>query len=232
MKNKIINSGSKARFKRRIIIGILSFILIFCGFIYIIIFRLRPMIYPIAQARAKSIATHAINLAVEDELSTLDMGYEDIVTFTFDNENRVTSLQTDSLKINQLKSKLSVAIVNKISQMDNTTLSIYLGDVISSELFSHKGPKMNIVLSPVGYVETDIQNSFTSAGINQTRHQLILSVTATIGIVLPTYTEYSEVNTGIVLGESILLGNVPESYTNVGDDRISQDLWDDINNYS
>ena len=190
------------------------------------------MIYPIAQARAKSIATHAINSAVEDELSKLDLGYEDIVSFTFDNENRVTSLKTDSLKINQLKSKLSVAIVDRISQMDNTTLSIYLGDVISSELFSHKGPKINITLSPVGYVETDIKNSFASAGINQTRHQLVLSVTASIGIVLPTYTEYSEVNTGIVLGESILLGNVPESYTNVGDDRISQDLWDDINNYS
>jgi len=198
---------------------------------YLITYHLRPMVKPIANARAKSIATRAINTAVEEELAKIDIGYDDLVTFVYDEENRVTLLSTDSLMINRLKSQLSVAIVNNVSNLENATISLYLGDIISSELFSKQGPKINIIISPVGYVETDIENSFTSAGINQTRHQLILNVTVTIGIVMQSYTEYTDVSTGIVLGESILLGNVPENYTSIGDDELSRELWDDINNY-
>lgn len=199
--------------------------------VYFITFRLRPMVKPIANAKAKAIATRAINKAVEEELKKTDIGYEDLVSFVYDADNRVTLLSTDSLMINRLKSQLSVAILNNISDLENAEISLYLGDIISSELLSKQGPKINIIISPVGYVETDIENSFTSAGINQTRHQLILNVTVTIGIVMQSYTEYSEVSTGIVLGESILLGNVPENYTSIGDDELSRELWDDINNY-
>lgn len=68
-------------------------------------------------------------------------------------------------------------------------------------------------------METDITNSFSAAGINQTRHQVILSVSATIAIVMPAATEYAQVETSIVLGESVLIGKVPQNYTNIGSDE-------------
>ena len=199
--------------------------------LYVINFRLTPMVKPIAVSKAKTIATRAINTAVEAELRNTEISYEDLVTLTYDSENRVTSLKTDTISINKLKSSLSVAILNEISNIENTTVTVYLGDLISSELFSQKGPKFNIVLTPVGSVETDIENTFMSAGINQTRHQLNITVTATVGIVMPTYTEYADVTTSINLGESVLLGTVPDNYTNVGTDPEQLNIWDELNDY-
>ncbi len=177
--------------------------------------RLRPMIRPIAIARAKSLATRAINDAVELELRDAQAEYENLIELEKDSENRVTALKTNTVKINELKATLSVAILNRIADLESTVISIPLGNIISSELFSGMGPTIKITLIPVGFVETNVQNSFTAAGINQTRHQILLDVTATIGIVMPTYTEYASVNTSIILGESVLLGMVPDSYTNV-----------------
>lgn len=230
MKNSMFNY--KKRKFRNIVIVIIALILsVFAGMLYIINFRLTPMVKPIAISKAKTIATRAINTAVETELNNTDISYEDLVSITYDSSNRVTSLKTDTISINKLKSSLSVAILNEIANIDNTTVTVYLGDIISSELFSQKGPKFNIVLAPVGSVETDIENTFLSAGINQTRHQLNITVTATVGIVMPTYTEYADVTTSINLGESVLLGDVPQNYTNVGTDPEDLNIWDELNDY-
>ncbi len=230
MKNSMFNY-KKSKLKTVIIWLIVSCLVLGAGLIYIINFRLTPMVRPIAISKAKTIATRAINTAVEAELRNTDISYEDLVTLTYDSENRVTSLKTDTISINKLKSGLSVAILNEISNIDNTTVTIYFGDLISSELFSQKGPKFNVVLTPVGSVETDIENTFMSAGINQTRHQLNINVTATVGIVMPTYTEYADVTTSINLGESVLLGTVPDNYTNVGTDPEDLNIWDELNDY-
>lgn len=230
MKNSMFKYKRRT-FRNVVIVIIVLNLFIFAGLLYIINFRLTPMVKPIAISKAKTIATRAINTAVETELNNTDISYEDLVSITYDSSNRVTSLKTDTISINKLKSSLSVAILNEIANIDNTTVTVYLGDIISSELFSQKGPKFNIVLSPVGSVETDIENTFLSAGINQTRHQLNITVTATVGIVMPTYTEYADVTTSINLGESVLLGDVPENYTNVGTDPEDLNIWDELNDY-
>lgn len=230
MKNSMFKY-KKRTFRNVVIVIIVLNLFIFAGLLYIINFRLTPMVKPIAISKAKTIATRAINTAVETELNNTDISYEDLVSITYDSSNRVTSLKTDTISINKLKSSLSVAILNEIANIDNTTVSVYLGDIISSELFSQKGPKFNIVLSPVGSVETDIENTFLSTGINQTRHQLNITVTANVGIVMPTYTEYADVTTSINLGESVLLGDVPENYTNVGTDPEDLNIWDELNDY-
>lgn len=190
--------------------------------------RLRPMIRPMAVARAKSTATRAINNAVDQALSMDSISYESLIILEKDSENRVTALKTNTAQINKLKAELTSVITEQISQIDQTKISIPIGSVIGGELLSGFGPRISITLLPVGYAETDIINTFSDAGINQTIHQILLDVTVTIGIVMPAYTEYATVSTSIVLGESVLLGNVPDNYTNVA---TNEELWDKINNF-
>ncbi len=227
----MFNYRKKIKTKRILLVAGFLGLSILIFLLYIINFRLTPMVKPIAVSKAKSLASKAINTAVENELKNTNINYDDLIAFTYDTENRVTSLKTNSLEINKLKSGLSVAILNEISNLDNTTVSIYLGDIISGELFSKKGPKFNVVLTPVGSVETDIENTFMSAGINQTRHQLNIKVIATVGIIMPTYTEYADVTTSVTIGESVLLGAVPDNYTNVGTTDNDLNVWDELNDY-
>ena len=204
--------------------------LLLCAGAYFIAERLRPMICPIAVAEAKSIATMSINTAVNQELSVAEIGYDDLITLEMEAENRVTALKANTLEINKLRASLTVAIQSKVDQIQDSIVEIPLGTVVNNELLSGVGPNIRIQLAPVGFVETDITNSFSAAGINQTRHQVILSVSATIAIVMPAATEYAQVETSIVLGESVLVGKVPQNYTNIGSSEDAE-KWDQLINF-
>ena len=213
---------------RRIIWVSIFGLFIIALLMFLLLARLRPMIRPIAVARAKSMATKAINAAVDQVLAIDFISYDSMIILEHDQENRVTALKTNAAVINRLKAELTSEITDHVNKIDEARIGIPIGSVIGGELLSGVGPRIYIGLVPVGYAETDIINTFSSAGINQTLHQIVLEVTVTIGIVMPAYTEYATVSTSIVLGESVLLGVVPENYTNV---TTNEELWDKINNF-
>lgn len=220
--------GTRAKKLRRFFVSCICFLAIIAILFFVFLARLRPMIRPIAVARAKSMATRAINAAVDQVLAIEFISYDSMIVLERDPENRVTALRTNASIINRLKAELTSEITDHVNKIDEATIGIPIGSIVGGELLSGVGPRIYIGLLPVGYAETDIINSFSAAGINQTLHQIILEVTVTIGIVMPAYTEYSTVSTSIVLGESVLLGVVPENYTHVA---TNEELWDKVNNF-
>ena len=74
---------------------------------------------------------------------------------------------------------------------------------------------MTLRLIPAGTVKTRIINQFDEAGINQTRHRIQLQVTVDMLSVLPGYRISSEAQTTVVLAETIIVGLVPDAYTEV-----------------
>lgn len=220
--------GTRKKKISRFLVGCICCLTVIALLFLILLARLRPMIRPIAVARAKSMATRAINAAVDQVLAIEFISYDSMIILEHDHENRVTALKTNASIINRLKAELTSEITDHVNQIDEATIGIPIGSVIGGELLSGVGPRIYIGLLPVGYAETDIINTFSAAGINQTLHQIILEVTVTIGIVMPAYTEYTTVSTSIVLGESVLLGVVPENYTNV---TTNEELWDKVNNF-
>jgi hypothetical protein len=49
-------------------------------------------------------------------------------------------------------------------------------------------------------------------GINQTKHSIYLNVVADISIVMPSSTENFAVATDILIGESVVVGAIPDTY--------------------
>ena len=74
---------------------------------------------------------------------------------------------------------------------------------------------------PAGYVRSSLSHRFDAAGINQTRHQIMLRLDASIIAVLPGYTTSTEVSTDFLLAETVIVGTSPDSFTQVltGDDQ-------------
>lgn len=53
----------------------------------------------------------------------------------------------------------------------------------------------------------------SAAGINQTRHQILLHVDVYTGILLPGFTASTKVSNEIAVAETVIVGSVPETYT-------------------
>ena len=77
---------------------------------------------------------------------------------------------------------------------------------------------------PVGSVHAEFHTDFQTAGINQTRHRISLQLTAQVQLVIPTGAQKVEVTTQVAMAESIIVGEVPDTFTDVGNDMDMLDL--------
>ena len=196
----------------------LVFILVIIFTVYLFSFfdkKLRPTVTSIAEAKARFIATTAINEAVNEKLIENNITYSDLVSFQKNNEGQITALQANVVMMNKLKSALSITVSQKITEIDSAQISVPIGNLMNSEILSGWGPRIPVKLIPVGNVQMDFKNHFETAGINQTKHEIYLEVKGTVGLVLPTIQKSAEVVTTIPVAQTIIVGNVPQSYTNV-----------------
>ena len=85
--------------------------------------------------------------------------------------------------------------------------------VIFTLLLAGRGPCLRVRMQSVGTATARFDNQFSSAGINQTRHRIILDVDVHVSILLPGLTTYTKVSNEISVAETVIVGGVPETYT-------------------
>ena len=71
-------------------------------------------------------------------------------------------------------------------------------------------------------------SNFESAGINQTRHRIYLEIKSKMGVVAPFVSKRVEVINEVNIAETVLIGDVPETYYNL--EGVSEVTTDDTLN--
>lgn len=178
--------------------------------------RLVPLVRNSAKIASVNLAETAINEAVQEVLSEEGVTYEEIANITYNSQGEITSLSIDPVKINTLKSKISLRIAEKISGIDNEEIELPLGTILGMELFAGRGPTLKFYTSLSGNAITDFSSKFESAGINQTRHQIMIEVTSDIHIISSKGSAGKiTVTTSVCAAETLIVGEVPSVYAGV-----------------
>ena len=128
---------------------------------------------------------------------------------------KVTSVQTDMVKLNILKSSMTNAASEQLTLLQSQTVRIPLGSLLGVQIFSGRGPRVEFKIIPTGFVNSQLVHRFDTAGINQTRHQIVLEIAANISAVLPGYSTASQVISSFILAETVIVGASPEAFTQV-----------------
>ena len=165
----------------------------------------------ISEATMRASTTIAVNDAVYYTLSD-EIRYEDLVTITRDNEGEIVAVAANSLKINKIARDTASISQSNLKNLSLNGIPIPLGALTGIEAFAGLGPSIHFRIIPVSSVSCDYSSTFDSVGINQTKHSIYLNVIADISIVMPSRTENFAVTTEILIGESVLVGRVPDAY--------------------
>lgn len=193
-----------------LLLFLLSFLLLF---IYVER-NLKPTILAIAEAKARQIATEAINQAIHKKVVT-DVEYRDLIFVHKDNRGRIVLMQPNTVKINKLASDTTLEVQKTLEGLPVSGFKIPLGQVSGSQLLASYGPGIKVSIYPIGTVRVEVEDEFTEAGINQTRHRLYLRVLANVKIVVPLVSTYVKVTTQVPVAETIIVGEVPSTYMRV-----------------
>lgn len=210
-------------------IKIMAFIMAIVVGVFWLDSRIRPIIKTITTYQAKLAATRSINNAVIHVISEEDVVYNSIVTVDKNDVGEVSSLETDMIVMNRLKSLITNKVSEQLILDANNTIRVPIGTLLGGQILSGRGPIVEFKVLPVGYVQTEIYNHFESAGINQTLHQIMLKVTASVTAVIPVYSVTTDVSTNLCIAQTIIVGKVPTAYTDINGEK--SDLIGQLNDY-
>lgn len=176
---------------------------------------LRPIITKYSTNQSTNHVTKLINQAVYEEITENEISYGNLVNLTYGESGEVTALQTDMLELNRLQASVTSRIIDHMMDYNMQTISIPLGTLLGSPIFSGRGPIIEIRLIPSNFIKTKITNDFDSAGINQTRHRVMLEIELVVSAILPGYSTFTNISTNVMLAETVVVGIVPDAYTEV-----------------
>ena len=180
------------------------------GLFFVIECQLSPLVEKAAASQAKQMFNQSVNDAVTSQLNNKGITYTDLIHIEKATDGSVLAVTTDSLKINQLKADISLAVQAALSQEKHREFSVPLGTLTGSNLLRDKGPGIPIDISFSGSVVTDLKSEFTSAGINQTKHQILMTVKGYQVLMAPGINTTVEVETTVAVAETVIVGQVPE----------------------
>ncbi len=178
--------------------------------------NLTPIMVAMAEARARQLAVEAVNDGVS-EVMDQSVGYSDLVKVTTDQNGQISMLQSNTLLMNELASKAALATQRKLQALETGGIGVPLGSALGIALFSGTGPAVPVSVVLVGSVTTRFVTAFESAGINQTRHEISMEASMLIRVIVPTGANSVTVSAYVPVAESIIVGQVPDTYVNVPD---------------
>lgn len=176
---------------------------------------IRPMVKASAASQTQIAVNRMIQRAVLEVLEEDGLRYQSFVSLQQNLNGETTALTTDTVLINRLQGELLEKILQTLQQYREVKLELPLGSLSGAQFLAGRGPLVTLRLRPVGLVKTKIINQFDEAGINQTRHRIQLQVTVDMMSLLPGYRISSQAQSNIILAETIIVGLVPDAYTEV-----------------
>ena len=201
---------------RRVLIrSLIALALILALFIYSAA-RVRPVIAVRAQSEAREFVILAINAAISDEVGDGSLEYGKLVTLEKDGRGNITALVTNSALINILQTRISSNVVARVENVVDANMGIPIGSAFGGVLTMGRGPRIPVKIQSVTNVNTRFTNEFSSAGINQTRHKIMLEIFVEIDIGLPGDRVKAGVTSEVAIAETVIVGVVPNVYTDIG----------------
>lgn len=186
--------------------------------IALVFFRIKyhETIRSLAETQVKNTTSDLINDAIDAQIDKGNIQYDRIVYFEKDLNGKITALKTNMSEVNRLKTSILNIINDEILAMDTTDLGIPLGSLVLPEVMSGRGPHIPIQVMSISNSDAGFESYFTQAGINQTLQKLTMTICVDVSILVLGRTESFTVSSEVVVAETIIVGQVPDTFFQTG----------------
>lgn len=183
------------------IFACISALLMFCFYR-----QLTKHMSEICEYKGRETANRLITDAIDKQLEGSNDEYIEIIR----DGNDIVSVETNSVAVNKLQNELKKSINEEFDNIKDNKMSLPLGTMSGITIFSGRGPDIGLQLHQIGALDIEMKSEFTSAGINQTKHRIILNVKVELSAILPGHSTDITVENDYLISETIIVGNVPD----------------------
>ena len=202
----------RSTFEKNLTFFIICLMIISTIFALLIDAKVADIIYTMSVDKAKNIAMQAINDSVSAVIDSDEESYKEFVDYRYDKEGNIISVGTNTNLTNAIEGAILDEVVKRINKQSRCPVQIPLGTLTGSDLLIGRGPALTFYINLSGNAKSGIENLFESTGINQSRHQIQIRIEADISIITSGKSLSTSVENTVVIGETIIVGKIPESY--------------------
>lgn len=207
---------------------LLAFIL---SLVLIAFVRSRKLILLTAKSEAETIMLRAVDSATVEVLNSEDFSYDKLAVVSKNQEGTILGIEINSSKADILKSKLAQKITEILNEKSRFTVSIPFGNFFNNEYLTGFGPDLNFKIQMANTASLNFKSAFEESGINNTLHQIIITVDIPANIIITGGSDTFSVNTNVLAAQTVIVGQTPDSFTNVTENP-GDDIADDIFNFA
>ena len=204
----------RARRRFPLLLLCLALLLCFLGFAGRFLSELATQI---AVSDAADLVSAEVNRVVARVLSQEDFASLRYVRFEKNEAGEIAAVSADMGAVNALSAAI---LENVVGTAENRTLTVKIpaGSLSGVSLLMGRGPEVPVEILMLTSSRVGFDNSIVSAGINQTKHRLLLSVCVDIDVVVPWGTRSTQVCSQILIADTIVVGQVPETYLSMNNE--------------
>lgn len=197
---------------RCLCLGLLAFACVW-GF-----FRIEGRIGALAQQAAISklngTITKDVNRVVTEVLEEEEVDTQSLMVKQQDEAGKVLSMTTDYNAVNRMKSALAIKIQQSLDKLNTVETTVPVGMLFSDTFLTGVGFKVPVKVFATNAIQVEFKDGVSSAGINQSRYQLMVEITVPARVAGVFRYEDTQVVTQIPIAETVLVGDVPQMYVN------------------
>ena len=210
-RNRFSTDASAVRARRRAAILLLAALLAAGMTAGALAFR--TLVTELAVSNAQDAVILAVNNIVKEIMTEEGFDAASLVNLERGADGRIVAVSTNIAAVNTLAARVLERAVARTEDR-YITVSIPLGNMTGSTILAGKGPAIPVQVLMLSSSVAGFRSEMSTAGINQTRHQILLDLTVQISLLMPWRTVGTSVDTEILVSETVIVGAVPESYWN------------------
>ena len=204
----VYNTYKRNSALQKIMLSIILITLISSFFIFSIERKIGYLAERIAVSQLENTISQECNRTLSAIIKENNIDIDSVITIR-SSEDKTNSLSADFTKINIIKTELAERMTAYLNETQNIICYIPSGALVSNNIFSGYGFDIPANLIVSGSAYADFSNSFTSAGVNQTKYTIMLKVTVFAEVHTRLNSFEKTVVTELPIADKIIVGDVP-----------------------
>lgn len=204
-----------------ILVLISLIVLVICAFIFIEN-TMKSTLSATAEIKSKEIMEQIINDAVYEMTRREDGTELEIIHTNEDAEGDLQLVTLNTSLLNKIGTEIAKRVNNDIYYNETEQIRMSLGSLMGSKLLSQTGPYFTFDIVPVAVINVGYKTEFESTGINQSKYKVYLDVKTETRLLVPFMSEKFEAVNTVLIAEAVIVGEVPETYTNIPKEDVSE----------
>lgn len=189
----------------------------------------RAAVLTFAESQALWIAERQVNAAFSRVLTEQAELCRSLIHVTYGENQTVAAVVADTAAVNTIRTDVGSYIMEAMEGMATVSADVPLGTLCGPEALSGWGPVWRFPMSVTATVLSSSSSSLESTGINQSMYRVLVNLQVSLCVVTSAGRSTVSLDSSFPVAESVLLGKVPDTLTQVYDD--DDDIPGKIFNY-